>query len=204
MSVLIVSAHPRGDSLNRHLAETLAAQARASGTDVTLLDLYATGFDPVLTAAERGSFYATRYDGAAVAAQMAQLSRAEVLVLVFPTWWFGLPAILKGWIDRVWVPGLAYDHASDLGPIRGRLTGLRQVVVVTTLGAPEWVDWLVMRRPVARVLRWGVVKVCAPQARFRYLALHRVENVSPDRLRRFERRITAALAAALRPAGPGT
>lgn len=188
--VLIVSAHPAACSLTGHLADRLAEVA---GPDVERLDLYARGFSPALTAAERASTYADAFDTRDIAAEIAQLRRAEVLVLVFPTWWFGMPAILKGWIDRVWAPGHAYDHASDLGPITGRLTGLRAVLVVTTLGAPAWVDWLVLRRPVRRVLRWGVVKVCAPQARFAFYALYAAEKVSPERLTGFEARVIRTL-----------
>lgn len=196
--VLLVTVHPLSDSLNAALAAEIVSISETMSAQVTHLDLAATGFDPVLSAAERASTYAPSYDDSRVAPLVVQLQQAELLVLVFPTWWFGLPAQLKGWIDRVWAPGHAYDHASDLGPIRGRLTGLRQVIVVTTLGAPAWVDWLVMRRPVRRVLKWGVVKVCAPQARFCYHALHGAEAVTPARLAQFKAGIARDLRKALR------
>ncbi|WP_054301214.1 NAD(P)H-dependent oxidoreductase [Gemmobacter sp. LW-1] len=193
MRVLLVSAHPLQDSLTGHLVRLLADRITARGAVVERLDLYAAGFSPVLTAAERRSTYAETYDIRAVAAEVAQLERADLVVLVFPTWWYGLPAMLKGWIDRVWVPGHAYDHASDLGPISGRLTGLRGLLAVTTLGGPAWADWLVMRRPVRRVLRWGVLKVCAPKARFGFAALYRAETVTPARLAAFEAQALRAL-----------
>ncbi|WP_203232342.1 NAD(P)H-dependent oxidoreductase [Gemmobacter caeruleus] len=191
--VLVVSAHPLPDSLTAHLARRLVAQAQAAGAEVEWLDLSAAGFDPVLTGAERATTYAPPYDGRAVAEEMAQLARAELLVLVFPTWWFGLPAQMKGWLDRVWAPGLAYDHRADLGRIVGRLTGLRGVMVATTLGAATWVDWLVMRQPLRRVLKWGVVRFCAPRARFVYHALHSAEAASPARIARHEARLMRSL-----------
>lgn len=193
MRVLLVSAHPLSDSLTGQLSTKLVQRLEARGAVVERLDLYAAGFAPALTAEERRSTYVEPYDASAVAKEIAQLKRAELVVLVFPTWWFGLPAILKGWIDRVWAPGHAYDHASDLGPIKGRLTRLRGLLAVTTLGAPGWVDWLVMRRPVRRVLRWGVLKVCAPKARFGFAALYRAEDVTPARLAVFEARAIRAL-----------
>ena len=190
---LIVTAHPLAKSLCMHLADHAEERARAAGWEVERLDLYRAGFAPALTASERASTYAAIYDSSAVSAEIAMLLRAEAIILVFPTWWFGLPAILKGWIDRVWAPGVAYDHAGDLGPIRGRLTGLTSFLAITTLGAPAWIDWLAMRRPVRRVLRWGLVKVCAPKARFGYLALHSAEKVSDDRLARFQSAIDRAI-----------
>ncbi len=113
--------------------------------------------------------------------------------MVFPTWWFGFPAVLKGWFDRVWAPGLAYDHAPGFGPMIPRLSALREVLAVTTMGAPAWVDWLVMRRPLARTLRWGIVRPCAPQARVRWLPLYRAEAVTPARLTAFTSRLSSCM-----------
>jgi len=189
---LVVTAHPAERNLTARLAGALAAAAVAQGAEVRRCDLAQAGFDPRLTAAERGSYYGS-FAGEA-AAEMADLAWAEVLVLVFPTWWFGFPAVLKGWFDRVWAPGLAYDHAPDFGPMIPRLQGLRAVLAVTTMGAPAWVDWLVLRRPLRRVLRLGIVRPCAPQARVVWRALYRAEDLRPDRLARFEARVVRDLA----------
>lgn len=190
---LIVWAHPLPDSLCAALAAEVEAKARAAGWKVEVLDLNRAGFDPRLTRSERASYYKGFQSD--LDAELASLRAAEVLILVFPTWWFGFPAILKGWFDRVWAPGLAYDHAPGGGPMVPRLTGLREVLAVTTMGAPAWVDWLVMRRPLRRVLRWGIVRPCAPQARVTWRALYGAEVVSADRLARFKAGLSADLAA---------
>ena len=181
---LLVFAHPLADSLNARLAATVEAKARAAGWEVAHRDLYAEGFDPCLTPDERTGFYAT--PPATLAAEKAELAAAEVLILVFPTWWFGFPAILKGWFDRVWAPGTAYDHSPGFGPMLPRLQNLREVLAVTTMGAPGWIDWRVLRRPVRRVLRWAIVKPCAPKARVIWRALYNAEAVTNDQLARFE------------------
>lgn len=183
---LLIHAHPLPDSLNARLAATVEALAQAEGWKVTRRDLY-VGFDPVLTPEERAGYYAA--PAPTLEAEKQELGQAQVLILVFPTWWFGFPAILKGWFDRVWTPGVAYDHAPDLGAMRPRLTGLRVVVAVTTMGAPAWVDWLVLRRPVRRILRWAIVRPCAPQARVRWCAFYRAEAADPGRIARFEARL---------------
>jgi NAD(P)H dehydrogenase (quinone) len=83
------------------------------------VDLYQSGFFPALTPAERASYY-SGFQTTEVAKGIEDLLWAEVIVLIFPTWWFGPPAILKGRFDRVWVPSVAYDHAPDLGVPYGR------------------------------------------------------------------------------------
>lgn len=183
MKCLVVLAHPQPASLNAHLADRVAQRLRRAGHDVVLRDLYAEGFDPVLTPRERAQYYAEPFE------DKAGLGDVDGLVLVFPTWWFAPPAILKGWIDRTFLPGIAYTHAPGGAALVPHLTGLRAVMAVTTLGAAGWVDWLILRRPVAQMLRWGVVRACAPQARFSMLSLYRSEQLDASRLTRFETRL---------------
>lgn len=191
MRTLIVVAHPLTHSLCTRLAETVEATLEKSGHDVEILDLYKTQFPPALSGQERLSYYDSSVDpGNSLDAMHEQLRLAEALVLVFPTWWFSMPAILKGWFDRVWSPGVAFDHGT---PIRPLLTSLRVCLAVTTLGSPWWVDWLIMQRPVARVIRRGILLACAPNARFRLLSLHAAENVSANRVSKFEATIARAL-----------
>ncbi len=188
MRCLVVLAHPLPDSLNARFARHVVKALQGLGHEARFADLYAEGFDPVLRAEERQSYYQDAFD------DQAGLRDVEMLVLVFPTWWFGLPAILKGWIDRSFLPGVAYDHASDLKALTPKLAGLKQVLAITTLGSPAWIDRLVLRRPVHRALKWGLVKACAPKARFQMLSLYGAEKVGDEKARRFEARINKALA----------
>ena len=194
MRCLIVVAQPDPDSLCQALAATAVATLRAAGHEVRVEDLYAGGFAPALTMAERTSYYGPVFDARAVQPQIDRLLSAEALVIVFPTWWFGFPAILKGWFDRVWAPGVAYDHADDLGPIKPRLHRLRRVLAITTLGSPWWVDILLMWRPVRRVLRVALIGASAPNCRFSMLSLYQAEKLPAHRVRAFCARIERALA----------
>lgn len=188
---LLVFAHPLDDSLNARLAATVEAKARAEGWQVTRRDLYAEAFDPRLTAEERRAHYATplAIPPATLPQEKQELTEARVLILVFPTWWYGFPAILKGWFDRIWAPGTAYDNSPDFGPMLPRLHTLREVLAVTTMGSPAWVDWLVLRRPVRRILSLSILKPCAPKARLTWRALHGAEAVAPEKVARFEARL---------------
>ena len=190
MRAFVVIAHPLADSLCKSLAKAAIATLRERGHAIDVLDLYDSGFDPVLTADERRAYYGNSSDQPESA---QQLRDAEILLLVFPTWWFGLPAILKGWFDRVWIPGTAFDNAPDNSAIVPRLTSLRHAVAITTLGSPRWVDWLVLRQPVKRILKRAIIGACAPQAKFHYLALHGAEAVSALRFDQFAAKIVRVL-----------
>ncbi|MFI8579749.1 NAD(P)H-dependent oxidoreductase [Ectopseudomonas khazarica] len=191
MKCLVVFAHPLQDSLCRHLCDETVAHLAGKGYDIELLDLYASAFDPRLSEAERQSYYAGAFDAGQLQAQLRQLQAAQSLVLVFPTWWFGFPAILKGWFDRVWAPGHAYQHAADLGAITPGLLQLQEVRVVTTLGSPWWVDLFVLRRPVRRVLKLALLGACTRGCSFRMLSFYRSEKADRVRVDAFVRKIRA-------------
>ncbi len=193
MRCLVVVAHPLEDSLCKSLADAAVARLKQRGHEVQVEDLYETGFGAALTAKERASYYGGMYDGSAVRDETARLLETEALVVVFPTWWFGFPAVLKGWFDRIWAPGVAYDHASDLGPIKPRLLGLKKTLAVTTLGASWWMDKLVLRQPVKRVLQIALLGACAPACTFQMLSLYNAERLSNDKVQDFQTRIEAVL-----------
>lgn len=190
----MVLAHPLRESLCGHCARIAHQALVAAGNDVELLDLAREGFDPRLSGPERSTYYAAMHDTSTVERETGLLREAETLVLVFPTWWFSPPALMKGFVDRVFAPGVAFDHGSDFGPIRPRLDRLRHAIVITTLGSPWWVDRLVMWRPVRRMFRLGVLRACAPKAHFSYLAFYAAEAPAKDRIDRFAARIRATFA----------
>lgn len=194
---LLVRAHPLTESLNARLAAAVEGFVRAAGWEVVTRDLYADGFDPRLGPEERAGYY-VGYPAKAVADRHAELQAAEVLILVFPTWWSGFPAILKGWFDRVWSPGVAFDHAPDLGAMKPRLAGLQEVLVVTTLGSPAWIDWLILWSSQKRLFQWGILRPCAPRAMLRWYPFYRAESAGPDRVARFEARLRAEVKAMAR------
>ncbi|MDO8990665.1 MAG: NAD(P)H-dependent oxidoreductase [Sideroxyarcus sp.] len=193
MKCLVVIAHPLQESLCNSLAAQAIETLRAAGHEVLIEDLYRNNFAAAMTDAERSSCYTQCYDAGAIQPEADRLLAADALVLCFPTWWFGFPAILKGWFDRVWGPGIAYDHATDLGPVKPRLHKLRRVLVVTTLGSPWWVDWLVLHRPVRRVLKRAILGTCAPNCRFEMLSLYKSERLDDAQVRRFSAKVNKAL-----------
>ena len=124
MQVLTVLCHPRRASLTAALAERFRAGLAAAGHGGELADLYAERFDPLMLPPDEPDWEDRnkRYS-AAVLAEQARIERHEAIAIVFPVWWWSVPAMLKGWIDRVWNRGWAYDE-SRLALRRGLLLGV--------------------------------------------------------------------------------
>jgi putative NADPH-quinone reductase len=157
MRVLVIFAHPVETSYGAALKVRTVA-ALSARHEVDLLDLYAEGFDPVMSRAERLGYHAIPDNRAPVEPYVAQLLRAEAIVFCFPAWSFGPPAILKGWLDRVMLPGVAF-HIQPDGTVRGGLTHLRKLAGVVTYGQTRWRALLMgdyPRRIVRRYLRRNI------------------------------------------------
>ena len=182
--VQLLIAHPIADSYCAALAERARDTLRRDGHDVREIDLYRDNFDPRLSSRERGSYFGD-FDASAVASYVDTLRWAEGLVFVFPQWWFNMPAILKGYFDRVWAPGVAFGHDLASGRILPLLGGLRQFCVITTFGSPWWVVEFHMRNPVRAQLKRGLAAACAPQARFRMLSLYDMDRATLMKRERF-------------------
>lgn len=134
MHVLIVVAHPDPGSLTHGIAARIAEGAREKGATAEIADLAAEGFDPRFTLADRAVH---RREGAApadVAAEQARIARADMLVLVYPVFWWSMPGLLKGWIDRVFSNGWAFEDGPGGAGLVKKLGGLR-VRLVAVAGA---------------------------------------------------------------------
>jgi NAD(P)H dehydrogenase (quinone) len=183
MRVLYVYCHPLPDSFHAAIrAEALAGLAEA-GHSVDLLDLYAEGFDPVLTAERRRDYHDPVRNRANNEAYAARLMAAEALVVQFPTWSFGPPAMLKGWFDRMFGPGIALD-LSDPAHAQPMLGHIKCISGISTYGRPRW-QAIGMADPprkiIKRYLRWFT----GNRARVRYHALYHMNTASAEKRARF-------------------
>ncbi len=158
MNVLLVFAHPEPRSLSAALRDVAVQELEAAGHDVRVSDLYAMGWKAqvdradfpalgtdarLLPAAASRNAFATGTLTADVQAEIAKLLWADALILQFPLWWFAMPAILKGWVDRVYAYGFAYgvgEHSDRRWGDRygeGSLAGRRAMLIVTAGGWAE-------------------------------------------------------------------
>ena len=115
MRVLVLFAHPLESSFGAALHAKSVQSLRARGHEVDDCDLYAEGFDPVMTRQDRIEYFDLSVNRRRVALYVDRLLAADALVFSFPVWNMGLPAILKGFVDKVFLPGVSFDIGLDLG-----------------------------------------------------------------------------------------
>ena len=178
MRVLVVYAHPVEESFCAALhRKALEALSRA-GHEVRDLDLYAMDFQPVLTRQERIDYDDAALNTRNIEEHVAHIRWAEALLFVYPTWWYGLPAILKGWLDRVWVPEVTFHMPVGNQPIRPAMTHIRKIGGISTYGAPWW--WTrVVGDPGRRTLLRGIKPLCHKKCRTLWLAHYKMDSSTP-------------------------
>ena len=191
MRALLVYCHPNPDSFTAAVRDTVFDRLAAAGAEVRVIDLYGDGFDPVLSRDDLAVYEDCARNTDAVADQVALLRWCDTLIFVYPTWWYGLPARLKGWLDRVLVPGLAFLMPD--GPnrtIRPGLTHITGLAVFTTCGASWWLTRIV-GSPGRRTLLRGVRLICAPRCRTAFAAHYLMDSSTPDSRARHLARVAA-------------
>jgi NAD(P)H dehydrogenase (quinone) len=172
MRLLIIHAHPLPESFTAAARDTVLSAARDSGHQTRLIDLYAEGFSPVLRGDELQSYPDPEAMDDLLAGHVEALEWAEGVIFVHPTWWSGPPAILTGWVQRVWRPGVAFH----IGPrLRPALTNIRLIGVITSLGAKRWHYWL-LGQPGRRQILRGLRACIAPRARSFWLAHYAIDD----------------------------
>lgn len=153
--ILLILGHPRTDSLCGALADAYADAAQASGAVLRRLTLAGMRFDPVLHVGYRGE---QPLEPDLLAAREA-IHWAEHLVFVYPTWWGGLPALLKGFVDRVFLPGFAFRYRKD-SPWWDRLLAGRSARLLVTMDTPPWYYRWIYRMPGHHQMRRTILEFC--------------------------------------------
>lgn len=194
MKVLVVFSHPVAESFARSLLDRCVADLREAGHEVTVKDLYAEGFQPVLSAQERRTYEDVPDNRRAVAGEVAAVEAAQGLLLIYPTWWYGMPAMLKGWFDRVWIPGVAFGLAPQRGISIHTLSRIERLMVVTTYGAPRWFIRLWMGDPGRKVVLRGLKPLLARGCRSSWSALYGMDQATPEQRGRFLEEVSRKLA----------
>ncbi|WP_181164815.1 NAD(P)H-dependent oxidoreductase [Mesorhizobium sp. B2-9-1] len=179
MKILVLYAHPVETSFNAGLHKTIAERLAAAGHAVDDCDLYAEDFDPRLTRAERLGYHDPRGPDDAVAGYVERLQNAEALVLSFPVWNYGYPAILKGFFDRVFLPGVSFKLVD--GKVRPTLHNIRKLAAITTYGGSR-LRAMLMGDPPRKVVKRMLRATIKPGAPVSYLA-HYSMNLSTDETR---------------------
>ena len=156
LRVLILYANPVASSFGATLHQQVIRALRSRGHEIDDCDLYAERFDPVMSENERIQYHDITHNRASIAAYADRLLAAEALVLVYPVWNEGFPAILKGFFDRVFIPGVSFTVGPG-GALVANLQKLRKIAAVCTYGATRTISFLLgdpPKRVVKRLVRW--------------------------------------------------
>ena len=180
MRALVVHCHPVGTSYSGALREATVRGLRAAGHQVDVVDLAARGFDPVMSRTEWQSYVSmTGTVPSDLADDVELVKAAGIIVFVYPTWWSAAPAQLKGWIERVFGPGVAFSLVDN--KVTPALVNLRRIVTVTTFGSPRAYT-MAMNDNGSRMLRRSLRLVAVNRVRTTRLALFRMDRTT-DRSR---------------------
>ncbi|MBV6658937.1 MAG: NAD(P)H-dependent oxidoreductase [Devosiaceae bacterium] len=182
MKALIVYCHPSAGSFNHAVLETILTELRSQAIEHRVIDLYAERFDPCMSLDDWTEYEDTSCNTSRIAQHVESLRWCDSLVFVYPTWWFGQPATLKGWLDRVLVPGVAFNMPTDETPrITHSLRHINRLGVFTTCGASFWLTKAI-GSPGKRVLMRGLRTCLATRAKTAFAA-HYLMDSSTERSR---------------------
>jgi NAD(P)H dehydrogenase (quinone) len=184
MRAVLIVAHPDPDSFSHAIARRVTEALVRSGHHVIVHDLYAERFAAAMSAAEREAYHGDQpVLDPLVAEHIADVADAHTLIYVYPTWWSGLPAILKGWFERVMVPGVGFVFNAR-GKVRPGLTNVRRLIGISTYGSGKLYVKAINdngRRTILRAMRLST----GVRTRSRWLGMYRVDTSTPDDRARF-------------------
>jgi NAD(P)H dehydrogenase (quinone) len=195
MNVLLVLAHPCGDSYTHACADAATRGLSRAGHTVDAIDLYAQGFRAEMSLNERLAYESDDpILDPMVRDHASRVLPADAIVLVYPTWWSGLPAVLKGWLERVMVPGVGFTLDESTRKVRPGLARVRRIVGISTYGS-RWAYVKLTndngRRIITRALRMS----SGWRTRTTWLALYAIDTADSDQRREHLERIESRLAA---------
>ena len=194
MRLLFIHAHPVPESFNTALCKAAVDAAGTAGHEVRLIDLHAEGFNPVISTEERRSYTEDAPVPADLQPHVQALKWAEGLILVYPTWWYAQPAILKGWMDRVWRPNIAFTLHEEGQRLRPGLANIRLIGVITTFGSPWWFWTFLIGAPGRKIILRGLRFCTARRTRTFWLGLHAIDDQTAATRARFIVKVKARIA----------
>lgn len=170
MRVMVIIDHPYTGSFNHALKDAVLRGLAAGGHAADLLDLHQENFDPVMHREELAGYAQGRYLDPKVGEYQSRIMQAQHLIFIFPVWWQVMPALLKGWLDKVLLPEWAFTEA-DAIPLLTHITG---ATAITTMGASEFGD-----NAVQKMFLGGTLGFCGI-THTHYINFLEVQNVSPE------------------------
>jgi putative NADPH-quinone reductase len=179
VKALIIYAHPWDGSYNHALLKAVERGLEQGGIQFETLDLNKVGFNPVLSQQDLAMYSKGGASDSRVGEYQAKIRQVDYLFVIFPVWWGAMPAILKGFFDKVLLKGWAYE-SSSMGMLKPLIHNIRQAVVISTMNAPSIYYNVFMGQQIKHGLINGMLKTCGLN-RVKWFELARVAHVSQAR-----------------------
>lgn len=183
---LLIWVHPVPDSYSAALRD-VAMNAPAEQPEV--IDLYRSGFEPAYLSSNQNP----ELNQKLLSQHKAEITAAEELLFVYPTWWDGLPAILKSWLEQIF-PG-ALDDTAGQQHAKQILSNIKLLTVVTTHGSSRWVNF-VQGQAGRHILDRSLKSLCPDDSKFRWIALYKIDRLSDSQRRNFLKKTARKLSQA--------
>ena len=189
MKVLVVLAHPNPDSFSHAIVDKVSATLADCGHSVSVIDLYAIDYSSAMTRAELAAYPTSTPAIDPVVIEHTQLiQECSTIVFVYPTWWSSMPAILKGWIDRTMLPGIAFSVDPQTLKLQPGLTNVRRLVGISTFGGPRLASFVV-RDNGSKIVTRSLRAICHRRCRTTWLRMFNVDSSTVAQREKFLRRI---------------
>jgi putative NADPH-quinone reductase len=192
LKALVLTAHPCADSYNHAVSAATVRGLKAGGHDVTHIDLYAIDFVTAMSKEEHDAYRDHAAPPDALVREHGELAlTVDTLVFVYPTWWSGPPAILKGWLERVLVPGVGFTFDAR-GKVQPGLTNVRRIVGVSTYGSP-WSYVKLINDNGRRMLTRALRSTCGRHTATTWLGLYSIDTLGTAEREAFLDRVEHAM-----------
>jgi putative NADPH-quinone reductase len=189
MKVLVVLAQPNPDSFSHAIVDRLASTLANRDHAVSVIDLYGLDYSPALTRTELAAYPTSEPAIDPMVIEHTRLiQECSTIVFVYPTWWSSMPAILKGWIDRTMLPGIAFSVDPQTLKLQPGLTNVRRLIGITTFGGPRLAS-LVVRDNGSKIVTRSLRAICHRRCRTTWLRMFNVDSSTVAQREKFLRRI---------------
>jgi putative NADPH-quinone reductase len=189
MKVLVVLAHPNPDSFSHAIVDRVVSTLANREHSVSVIDLYGLDYSPALTRAELSAYPTSEPAIDPMVIEHTRLiQECSTIVFVYPTWWSSMPAILKGWIDRTMLPGIAFSVDPQTLKLQPGLTNVRRLIGISTFGGPRLAS-LVVRDNGSKIVTRSLRAVCHRRCRSTWLRMFNVDSSTIVQREKFLRRV---------------
>jgi len=174
MKAVIIYSHPWEKSYNSSILNIVKESLMNKGADIDLFDLYKDNFNPVLSVKDLALYSEGKTSDTDVMNYQKRIEQADHLFIIFPVWWYSLPAILKGFLDKVLLKNWSFDTTSTFP--KGKLNFIKSTTVISTMTAPGWYHRFVYGNTMKHSFIDGTLKFCGLK-KLKWFNISNVENI---------------------------